>query len=54
MGIEDPDALIDAYREMSSRLGAPMVVQELAKPGVEMALGIVHDPQFGPLVMVAA
>src|SRR5215210_8503970 len=54
LGIEDPDALIDAYREMSSRLSASVVVQEMAQPGVEMALGIVHDPRFGPLVMVAA
>jgi len=54
LGIEDPDALIAAYREMSSRLGASVVVQEMAEPGIEMALGIVHEPQFGPLVMVAA
>lgn len=54
LGIEDPDALIAAYREMSSRLGASVIVQEMAEPGVEMALGLVHDPQFGPLVMVAA
>jgi hypothetical protein len=39
---------------MSSRLGPAVVVQEMAQPGVEMALGVVRDPQFGPLVMVAA
>jgi acyl-CoA synthetase (NDP forming) len=54
LGIRDRDALAAAYREMSSRLGPGVVVQELVGPGVEMALGIVHDPQFGPLVMVAA
>jgi hypothetical protein len=54
LGIKDRDALAAAYREMSSRLGAGVVVQEMVGDGVEMALGIVHDPQFGPLVMVAA
>jgi len=54
LGIGDRHALTAAYTELSSRLGPAVVVQEMAKPGVEMALGIVHDPQFGPLVMVAA
>jgi acetate---CoA ligase (ADP-forming) len=54
LGIRDPEALTDAYTEMSSRLGPEMVVQEMAGPGVEMALGVVRDPQFGPLVLVAA
>ena len=54
LGIRDEDALAAAYREMCSRLGPAVTVQEMAKPGVEMALGVVHDPQFGPLVMVAA
>ena len=53
LGIGDRDALRTAYAEMSSRLGPAVVVQEMVGPGLEMALGIVHDPQFGPLVMVA-
>ncbi|HEX5912157.1 MAG TPA: acetate--CoA ligase family protein, partial [Rubrobacter sp.] len=54
LGIRDEVALAAAYREMSSRLGPTVTVQEMVDPGVEMALGVVHDPQFGPLVMVAA
>src|ERR687889_283058 len=54
LGIRDEDALAAAYGEMSSRLGPSVTVQEMVGPGVEMALGVVHDPQFGPLVMVAA
>jgi acyl-CoA synthetase (NDP forming) len=54
LGIQDEVVLATAYREMSSRLGSAVTVQEMVEPGVEMALGMVHDPQFGPLVMVAA
>src|SRR5215208_5179878 len=54
LGIRDEVVLAAAYREMSSRLGPSATVQEMVEPGVEMALGVVHDPQFGPLVMVAA
>jgi len=54
IGIGDRDALVTAYADVSSRLGPAVVVQEMVGPGLEMALGIVRDPQFGPLVVVAA
>ena len=54
LSIGDEDALAAVYGEMSTRLGPAVTVQEMTEPGVEMALGVVHDPQFGPLVMVAA
>src|ERR687890_419207 len=54
LGIRDEDALEAAYSEMSSRLGPAVTVQEMVESGIEMALGVAHDPQFGPLVMVAA
>lgn len=54
LNVGDGEALAAAYREMAGRLGPEATVQEMAAPGLEMALGIVHDAQFGPLVMVAA
>jgi acyl-CoA synthetase (NDP forming) len=43
-----------AYEDLAARLGPKVVVARMAPPGVEMAFGIVHDPTFGPLVLVAA
>jgi hypothetical protein len=39
---------------MADRLGPDVVVSAMVPGGVEVALGIVRDPQFGPLVLVAA
>jgi acyl-CoA synthetase (NDP forming) len=54
LGLGDGDAVAAAYRDVAGRLGSEVVVAAMAPPGVEMALGIVRDPQFGPLVLVAA
>ena len=49
-----------AAREMSEQLKARgqaptgFVVQRMAKSGVEMLVGVVHDPQFGPVVACGA
>ena len=39
---------------MASGSARRCVVAPMAPHGVELALGIVRDPQFGPLVLVAA
>lgn len=52
--------VIAAAREMSDRLRSlgqtptGFVVQRMAEPGVEMIVGMVHDPQFGPVVACGA
>jgi acyl-CoA synthetase (NDP forming) len=54
------EAVQTAAREMDQRLGAlgypspSFLVQQMVPRGVEMIVGIVHDPQFGPVVACGA
>src|SRR5690349_4085378 len=54
------DAVRQAAREMRDRLGeqghtaSGFVVQKMAPVGIEMLVGVVHDPQFGPVVACGA
>jgi len=34
--------------------GAPILIQQMVEPGVEMILGINRDDQFGPIVLIGA
>jgi acyl-CoA synthetase (NDP forming) len=52
--IRDPDSLERHYHDLATRLGPRALVCAMAPAGVEIALGVVNDPQFGPLVLVAA
>jgi acyl-CoA synthetase (NDP forming) len=54
LGLGGAAELSVAYVDMAARLGPHVTVSRMAPPGVEMALGLVHDPTFGPLVLVAA
>ena len=49
-----PERLVEAYDALAARLGPRVLVADMAPPGVEMALGVVRDSHFGPLVVVAA
>ena len=52
--LADDDAVRRAYADVSARLGPAVSISAMAPPGVEMALGVVRDAQFGPLVVIAA
>lgn len=54
VGIDDEPALTVAYREMSARLGPKVMLAEQVPAGVELALGMIVDDQFGPVVIVSA
>jgi acyl-CoA synthetase (NDP forming) len=45
---------LTAYRDLAARLGSSALVAEMAKPGVELALGLVADEQFGTIMVVGA
>jgi acetyltransferase len=60
LGVAGDDAVSSAYGEVirAARHHAPgarlngVLVQEIAPPGIEMMLGVVGDPVFGPIVAV--
>jgi hypothetical protein len=53
LGLADPQALAAAYADLAGRLGPGALVAEMAPAGLELALGMVRDPSFGSLVVLA-
>ncbi len=54
INIQTEDELLAHYEDLSKRLGPSALVTEMVDKGTEVGLGIINDPQFGPLVMIAA
>jgi acyl-CoA synthetase (NDP forming) len=54
LGVEGPAELSAAYADLAARLGPDVTIQAMAGAGVEVSVGIVRDPAFGPLLVVAA
>ena len=54
LGIQDEEQLRIAYEGMSRQLGDDVLVSSMAPTGIEMFLGVKHDPQFGPVVLIGS
>jgi acyl-CoA synthetase (NDP forming) len=55
LALSDAAALADAYRDLSARLGPWVLVAKMVEgPTVEMILGLVRDPAFGPIVLLGS
>jgi succinyl-CoA synthetase beta subunit len=53
LDIQDETQLRAAYQEMSRRIGPRVLVAPMIEAkGVEMLLGMIHDDQFGPVVVL--
>ncbi len=55
LALADGTAVAAAYRDLAKRIDARVLVAPMvAAKGVEMLLGMIHDPQFGPIVLIGA
>jgi acetate---CoA ligase (ADP-forming) len=54
LGLDGEVAIGAAYRDLAGRLGPRVFLAPMIKGGVEVVLGVTHDPQFGPLVLLGA
>jgi acyl-CoA synthetase (NDP forming) len=52
LAVDSEAAVRAAYRDLAQRLGPRVLVAPMAPDGVELVLGMVHDQQFGPLVLL--
>lgn len=54
LGLSNAEAVRAAWADLAGRLGPRATVARMVPPGLEISMGFVRDPQFGPLVTVGA
>jgi acyl-CoA synthetase (NDP forming) len=54
LDLREPEAVAAAYEDLAGRIGPRVLVAPMVRGGVELALGALVDPAFGPMVMVGA
>ncbi len=50
LNLTDADQLTEAYHDLKTRLGPQVLVQQMIPAGIELILGLINDPQFGPML----
>jgi acyl-CoA synthetase (NDP forming) len=50
LNLADAAALAEAYQDITTRFGPRVLLQQMVPAGVELLLGLVNDPQFGPML----
>ncbi|GAB4420331.1 MAG: acetate--CoA ligase family protein [Anaerolineae bacterium] len=50
LNVRDAAALTEFYLEFEDRFGSRVLIQQMIPAGVELLLGLVNDPQFGPML----
>ena len=54
LDIENDQQLSEAYIDLNAHLGSNVLVMPMAPQGVELAIGMKNDAQYGPLLIVSA
>lgn len=54
LNLSDAGAVKAAYQDMAERLGPEAIIGPMITSGVEVGLGAVIDPDFGPVVVISA
>lgn len=54
LGLADAAAVAKAYNDLAGRLGREVLVAAMAPEGIEVGLGAIIDPSFGPVVVISA
>lgn len=54
VNIQSEAKLLEHYSDLEQHLGPNALLTQMISKGTEVGLGIINDPQFGPILMVAA
>ena len=54
LNLTSQDLVESAYQDLSNRLGKKAILMEMAEGSVEICVGAIIDPDFGPVIVLSA